>query len=163
LPAIVYNIPGRTAVDIGAETFARLAKHPEIVGVKEASGSIGKLMDIAEAVQGKMKIYAGDDNATFVTMSVGGAGVITASANAIPKEMVKIVDATARGDFKAGCQAQVDALEAIRSLFVETNPAPVKAALMMMGKIPSDRVRLPLVPVKAETRELLRKTIVNRA
>lgn len=159
LPVVLYNIPGRTAVEILPETFGRLAKVPGIVAVKEATGSAGRIMDIVEYTDGKLAMFAGDDNITYLVMSVGGQGVISASANVIPKEMIAITEHALNNRWKESLQAQVAALPAIRALFTETNPAPAKAALQMMGKIPHETLRLPLVSVKDETRAILKKAL----
>ena len=157
LPVVIYNIPGRTSIDISAETFGRLSKHSEFVGVKEASGSSGKLMEIAEAVQGRIHLYAGDCNVTYLVMCAGGRGVISASANVIPKEMLAVTSSFEAGRKDDSFRAQIAALPKIKALFAETNPAPAKAVLAMSGKIESDTLRLPLVTVKQETREMLKR------
>jgi 4-hydroxy-tetrahydrodipicolinate synthase len=156
LPVILYNIPGRTGVEIATETFARLAKVPNIEGVKEASGSSGKLMEIAEVAAPTWSILAGDDNVTYLVMAIGGSGVISASANAIPKEMSSIVTNAVEDRWVESKAAQVKSLPMIRSLFIETNPAPAKAALKLRGIIASDALRLPLVTVKETTRAALK-------
>ena len=157
LPVVLYNIPGRTAVEILPETFSRLAKVDGIVAVKQAVDSVSKLLEIVEAVDGGMDILAGDDTLTFTAMTVGGKGVISASANAMPREMLAITDAGLKGDFESSCKAQVAALPKMRALFSETNPTPVKEALKIMAKIPHAGVRLPLVPVEEGTTQILRE------
>lgn len=159
LPIIIYNIPGRTAVDISAETFAKLSTNSTFIGVKEASGSAGKLMDIVEATEGRMPLYAGDCNLTYLCLALGGNGVISASANAIPREMTDITDLYFKGDRQGSLNAQIKTLPAIRAMFIETNPAPAKAALKFLGKIADDELRLPLVRVKPETRALMERVL----
>lgn len=161
LPVIIYNIPGRTSVDIAVETFERLAQVPNIVAVKEASGSADKLMTLAAAIGDKLDILSGEDALTFEVMAAGGTGVISASSNVIPELMLQITTLAAEQKYSPALTAQLKALPIIRALFAETNPGPAKAALMMMGKIPSDTVRMPLVPVKDETRKLLRKVLTE--
>ena len=152
LPLIVYNVPGRTGVEISVDTLSKLAKVENIVAVKQAVDSATTLMELSAAVSDKISILAGDDPLTYFVMSCGGHGVISASASVIPKEMVAITKEYERGNLQASCAAQQRVLPVIRTLFMETNPAPAKAALKHLGLIPSDTLRLPLVPVRDETR-----------
>lgn len=155
LPVILYNIPGRTGTLIETNTLSELAHHEKIVGVKQAVDSASQLLEISSLISDKFAIYAGDDALTYFVMSIGGSGVISASANAIPERMLAIVQNALGGDMKASYQEQIRALPYINSLFKETNPAPVKAALKFMGKIKNDALRLPLVSVKSETRAII--------
>ena len=148
LPVILYNIPGRTAVDISMETFRKLRQVPNIIGVKESSGNGEKLLDLATLIGPSFSVVSGDDSWTFLTLAVGGSGVISASSNAIPELMTAI---TSAGDLPAARAAQFEALPPIRSLFLETNPVPVKTALRLRGIIRCDLPRLPLVPLRPET------------
>lgn len=157
LPVIVYNIPGRSVVEISTSTFRRLSRAEGVVAVKQAVDSAAKLVELAEAVEGRMTILAGDDPITFATLSVGGKGVISASGTVIPKEMLEITSPGLKGDMTEALHAQIRALPYIRALFLETNPVPAKAALKMMGKIESDRVRLPLVTASENTKLELSK------
>jgi len=157
LPVIVYNIPGRSVVEIATSTFRRLSKLSGIVAVKQSVDSAAKLVELAEAVGDDMVILAGDDPITFAAMSVGGKGVISASGTVIPREMLAITSAGLRGDLAECLEAQKRALPYINALFLETNPVPAKAALKIMGKIAHDNVRLPLVPASENTRGELRK------
>lgn len=159
LPVVLYNIPGRSVVDISIETFKRLAEVKGIVAVKEASGSATKIIELAETVGDRLTLLSGECHLTYFIMVAGGKGTITASGNVIPKEMLAITRAVKSKNFAAALEAQIAALPSIRALFAETNPAPAKAALQMMGKIPHDTLRLPLVPVKSETREQLAKVL----
>lgn len=161
LPIVVYNIPGRTSVEISTETFARLAPHPQIVAIKQAVDSVSKLIELAMVTEGKMTILAGDDPLVATVFSVGGRGVISASASVIPQQMKEITDAGLRNDMQATLAAQSRALPLINALFLETNPAPAKAALAMMGRIASDTVRLPLVQVTDTTRKKLRELFAS--
>ena len=148
LPVILYNIPGRTAVDIAFDTFRRLHQVPNIIGVKESSGSGDKLLDLATLIGPSFSVVSGDDSWTYLTLAVGGSGVISASSNAVPELMTAI---TSAADLPAALAAQLKALPAIRSLFLETNPVPVKTALRLRGIIRSDLPRLPLVPLRPDT------------
>ncbi len=159
LPVILYNIPGRTGVEIAIETFERLAQIKEIVAVKQAMDSATRIMEIVEKVGEKITLLSGEDGLTYLMLAAGGKGVISASANVIPKAMVAITNHFHDGNFEESLEAQLDAMPIIRALFAESNPAPAKAALAMLGRIGTDTMRLPLVPVAAGTRELLRKVL----
>ena len=156
LPVVIYNIPGRTSIDIALDTFERLASDDRIVAVKEASGSADKLIELSARVGDRVEILAGEDSLTYFVMAAGGKGVISASSNVIPAEMLAITSSALAGDLKGSLAAQQAALPKIRALFAETNPAPAKAALQLMEKLPSDAMRLPLVSVREDTREMLR-------
>lgn len=159
LPTIVYNIPGRSVIDISTDTFCALAEHKHITAVKEASGSAAKLLELAQRLGGKLDLLSGEDHMTYFVMAAGGTGVISASANAIPTAMVRITDAVEAGDFAAAREAQLAALPAIRALFIESNPSPVKAALAASKRIACEDLRLPLVPVSQASREVLLETV----
>lgn len=161
LPLLLYNIPGRTSVDISIDTFQRLAAISNIVGVKEASGSAEKLTALSALVSSSFCLLAGEDSLTYLTLACRGSGVISAASNVIPGEMVAITAAAAAGDMEGALSAQVRALPAIRALFTETNPAPAKAALQLMGRLEFDALRLPLVPVTDGTRKLLKEALHN--
>lgn len=159
LPVILYNIPGRTGVAISIPIFERLSKVQNIVAVKEASGSAQVLLELSRVVGDKLGIFAGDCGYTYFVMSVGGKGVISACANVIPREMKAIVDKWNAGDVKGAYNAQIHALPIIDSMFLETNPAPAKAALKILGKLENETFRLPLVPVANNTRENIAKLL----
>jgi 4-hydroxy-tetrahydrodipicolinate synthase len=163
LPVVLYNIPGRVVIEITNETFSRLVKVPGIIGIKEASNSASKIMDLIEIAADKVAVYAGDCNLTYLVMAAGGQGTISASANVIPQEMVQITEAARRKDWESARQAQLKVLPIIRALFAETNPAPAKAALKLLGKIPDDSVRLPLVGVREETIKLIEKSLFSHS
>ncbi len=158
LPVTVYNIPGRSVVEILPETMRRIAALPGVVAVKHAVDSATRLLEIAAVcTECRIDLLAGDDPITYAAMSVGGTGVISASATVMPGEMLAITDAMERNDFAAGLAAQQRALPMIQSLFLETNPIPAKAALKLMKRIRSEAVRLPLVTASAQTVEHLRR------
>lgn len=159
MPVVVYNIPGRTNVNISLETFERMAKLSNIVAVKQAVDSMGTLLELSASVGDKIDIFAGDDPLTYFVMTVGGKGVISASASVIPELMVAITREAKAGRWQEALKAQQEAMPIIRALFAETNPAPAKAALTMMGKIPGETMRLPLVPVTQATRERLARVL----
>lgn len=159
LPVIVYNIPGRTGVNVSIETFKRLATVPGIVAVKEAAGSADQIMMLAETVGDKLALLSGEDSLVYLLMAAGGKGVIAASGSVLPKEFVKLTTAMLNGDFATGLKTQIELLPAIRAFFMETNPAPIKAALKMLGRIPNETLRAPLVPVGDATRKALREAL----
>lgn len=158
LPLILYNIPGRTGMNMTPETIARLAEVKTIVGIKEASGSVDQWLSIARLCGPDFCLLAGDDAATVPLMALGGHGVISVITNLIPARFKKMVDAAAAGDFAAARAIQLDLLPLLQSLFLEVNPIPVKAALAMLGKIRNE-LRLPLVPMTAEPEARLRRVM----
>jgi 4-hydroxy-tetrahydrodipicolinate synthase len=159
IPIIVYNIPGRTAVNIEPSTMARLAKIDTIVGVKEASGSMKQITDIIALCGENFTVLSGEDFLTYPLMCVGGKGVISVTSNIIPKDMSDLCNLALAGKFAEARTLYYRLLPLCHALFYETNPAPVKAALAMMGKIPSDEVRLPLVQMLEANREKLKRDL----
>ncbi len=159
IPIIVYNIPGRTAVNMEPETIARLAEIPNIVGVKEATGSMKQITDIIRLCGDDFTVLSGEDHITFPLLAVGGKGVISVVSNVAPKDMADLCTLYLEGKVREARDLYYRLLPLCHALFYETNPAPVKAALKMMGKIPSDEVRLPLVPMQPANRERLRKVV----
>ncbi len=159
LPIVVYNIQGRTAVNIEPTTMERLSRVPGLVGVKEASGSLGQISEVIERCGPDFDVLAGDDNLTLPIVAIGGRGVISAAANVLPREMTDISDAALAGDLARARAVHYRIAPVLRALFIETNPVPVKAALSLMGWIPSDEVRLPLAPMTPANREKLVSTL----
>jgi 4-hydroxy-tetrahydrodipicolinate synthase len=156
IPIILYNIPGRTSVNMDVGTIARLAEINNIVGIKEASGSMKQITDIIARCSEDFTVLSGEDFLTFPLMCVGGKGVISVTSNIIPADMAEMCDLCLAGKHAAAQKLYYRLLPLCHALFYETNPAPVKAALAMMGKIASDEVRLPLVSMSAANRERLR-------
>jgi 4-hydroxy-tetrahydrodipicolinate synthase len=152
LPIIVYNVPGRTGVNVDVATLVRLAQIPNIVGVKEASGNVSQMCDICRAVPSDFIVLSGDDALTLPLMAVGGRGVISVASNEIPAEMVQMVEAAERNDFAAARQVHGRILPLMQINFVEANPIPVKAAMAAMGLL-EDAYRLPMVPPSQVSRE----------
>jgi len=148
-PIIFYNIPGRTGSNIEPSTMARVAEIDNIVGVKEAAGSIDQVLNIISACGDKLAILSGEDSLTFSMMSLGGKGVISTIANVVPREMADLASACLTKQWEKAAQLQIHLLPLIRALFIETNPSPAKTALSLMGKCELE-LRLPLVPM-AET------------
>ena len=157
---IVYNIPGRTGVNINPDTLARLAKIKNIVGVKEASGSIKQMSDVIHLCGPKFDVLSGDDLFTLPLMAMGGHGVISVISNVAPADMAAMVDAFVAGDLKKARALHYKMAPLIDTLFVETNPTPVKAVLAMMKKI-SYEVRLPLYKLSDANYEKLKKIVVS--
>jgi 4-hydroxy-tetrahydrodipicolinate synthase len=160
IPIIPYNIPGRTGVNMLPETVARLSKISNIVGIKEASGSIKQMQDVITLCGSDFAVLSGDDFFTLPLLLIGGKGVISVISNIAPGDMAAMTDAFEKGDLKTARQLHDKMVPMIDALFIETNPVPVKAALSMMGKIHYD-VRLPLCKMSDGNYEKLRKTMVS--
>ena len=155
LPLFVYNIPGRTASNILPETVARLAEIKNIVGIKEASGSMDQSSDILKLCGDRITILSGDDALTVPLMALGAKGVISTCSNIVPREMHDLAAAALAGDFAKAREIHYRLLPLIRSLFVETNPICIKQAVAFMGKC-ANELRMPLVPMTAAPAERLR-------
>ncbi|MEI6314155.1 MAG: 4-hydroxy-tetrahydrodipicolinate synthase [Syntrophus sp. (in: bacteria)] len=160
IPIIVYNIPGRTGVNLLPDTLARLAKIPNIVGTKEASGSLKQMHDVISLCGPDFAVLSGDDFFTYPLLCLGGHGIISVVSNVAPADMSALVDAFAAGDLKKAKDLHFKMVPLIDSLFIETNPVPVKAALAMMGKIDYE-VRLPLEKMSEGNYEKLKKVMVT--
>jgi 4-hydroxy-tetrahydrodipicolinate synthase len=158
LPIIVYNVPARTSSNIEPSTVARLAKIPNIIGIKEASGSIVQQMEVLAAVPPGFRVLSGDDSFTFPLMALGGVGIVSVISNEIPGEMTKLAHLLLEGKLEAARQLHFSLLPLMQVNFIETNPVPVKAALAMMGMI-EEVYRLPMVPMKPENRAKLEKVL----
>ena len=151
LPIVLYNIPGRTGVNIETPTFARLAQVPNIIGVKEASGSLSQMCDVLRSVPAEFIVLSGDDALTLPLMAVGGRGVISVVANQIPREMSQMVEAAERNDFAAARAIHNRIVGLMQINFIESNPGPVKYGMVAMGLL-EEVYRLPIVPPKAESK-----------
>jgi 4-hydroxy-tetrahydrodipicolinate synthase len=160
LPLILYNIQGRTAVNIETETVARLAQIPNIVGVKEASGNLDQMSAVILGCGPDFTVLSGDDSLTLPLMAVGGRGVISVVANFLPKETVELTHAALEGDFKRAREVHQRLFPVCRAMFVETNPIPVKEAMAMLGMIRAEW-RLPMCPMSDANRDRLRKALVG--
>jgi len=152
LPIIVYNVPGRTGVNVEVATLVRLAQIPNIVAVKEASGNVTQMCEICRAVPADFIVLSGDDALTLPLMAVGGHGIISVASNEIPAEMVQMIEAAERNDFRAARAVHARILPLMQINFVESNPVPVKAAMASMGLL-EEHYRLPMCPPKPESRE----------
>jgi len=159
IPIILYNIPGRTAVNMEADTIARLSKIDNIVGVKEAAGTMKQITDIISKCGEDFTVLSGEDYLTFPLLCVGGKGVISVVTNVAPRDMADLCNLFFEGKCAQAQKLYYRLLPLCHALFYETNPAPVKAALKMMGKIESDELRLPLVPMSETNRERLKRDL----
>jgi 4-hydroxy-tetrahydrodipicolinate synthase len=151
LPIVLYNIAGRTGVNIETPTVARLAQVPNIIGVKEASGSLSQMCDVLRSVPPDFLVLSGDDALTLPLMAVGGRGVISVVSNEIPKEMSEMVEAAERNDFAAARAIHNRIVGLMQINFVEANPGPVKYAMAAMGLL-EEVYRLPMVSPKPESK-----------
>lgn len=156
LPIILYNIPGRTAVNMEAATIARLSLIPNIVGVKEASGTMKHATDIIALCGNEFDVLSGEDHLTFPLLCIGGKGVISVASNVVPHDMATLCNHFFAGQFQEARDLYYRLLPLCHALFIETNPIPVKTALAMIGRIRSDELRLPLAPMSAANREKLK-------
>lgn len=152
IPVVLYNVPGRTAVNLLPETVATLFEHPNIIGIKEASGNYAQWLDLTRRA-GVMKkaVLAGDDDALAAILAMGGIGIVSASANVTTSPFVTICELAAKNDFAGAFALQKRLYNLIKTMFMETNPSPAKCALKLLGEC-EETVRLPLVPVTAPTR-----------
>jgi 4-hydroxy-tetrahydrodipicolinate synthase len=155
LPIILYSIPGRCGVEIGIETVVRLAeRHSNIVGIKEAGGSIERFSQLRLALPETFQIISGDDSMTLPAISVGACGVISVASNVAPRRVKKLVDLALAGRFDGALAEHISLYPLFKDLFVESNPVPVKAVLSRLGWM-TDEVRLPLVPMSEGNRQKL--------
>ena len=146
-PCILYNVPSRTGCNLLPESVLALADHKNIVGIKEASGNISQIAELARLVGDKLDIYSGNDDQIIPILSLGGSGVISVLSNLMPKETQKICDDFFAGDTKTALKTQLDLLPLIDALFCEVNPIPVKCAMAHMG-YGENYLRLPLTPME---------------
>jgi len=158
LPIVVYNVPGRTGVNLEPATLARLATIPSVVGVKEASGNITQMCEICNALPADFLVLSGDDAITLPLMAIGGRGIISVASNEIPAEMVQMVEAAERGDFAAARIVHKRMLPLMQVNFSEANPVPVKAAMAAMGLI-EEVYRLPMCSPRPESKEKILKVL----
>ncbi len=154
-PCILYNVPSRTGCNLTPASCAVLAKHENIVGIKEASGSISQVAEIAALTNGEFDIYSGNDDQIVPLLSLGGKGVISVLSNILPKKTVEICDKFFVGDVAGSCKLQLELLPLINSLFCEVNPIPAKAAVAAIG-YGDNYVRLPLTTMEPENEEKMR-------
>lgn len=160
VPVMVYNIRGRTAVNVEPETFVKLAATPNIRAIKEASGDLGQMARIVHLCKDRFEMLSGDDNLTPAVMAVGGCGVVSVASNVYPKRLARMVAHYSAGDFKKGNEVFYGLLEFMQAIFWETNPIPVKAACASLGLCGPD-LRLPMTELPPDKLERLKKVMAE--
>ena len=158
IPIIIYNVPGRCGTDILSDTVARLAKHPNIVGLKEATGELKRASEVVSMCPDDFVVLSGDDINTLPILSVGGKGVISVVANVNPADIAETCNAFKAGNIELARKLHYKTMQLAVDLFIETNPIPAKTALMLMGKL-NGQLRLPLAPLTPANQETLRQTL----
>jgi len=146
-PLVLYNVPGRTGVNLLPDTVARLAGLPEVVGIKEATGDLKQVSDVLEKCGDRLSVLSGDDFTVLPLLALGGQGVISVLSNVAPADVAAMVEAFAAGDLARAREIHFRTMPVARALFVETNPIPVKTALALMGRV-GPELRLPLCPLQ---------------
>ena len=160
IPIVLYSVKSRTGVNIEPETVKELVENvPNIVGIKEASGSIGQAEKI-KAICPQVELYSGDDELTVPMMAIGGIGVISVVSNVAPRYVHDMCMKALNGDFQAAAKMQLDELDLVEALFCETNPIPVKEAMNLLG-YETGPLRKPLVPMSEKNRERLKKSLID--
>jgi 4-hydroxy-tetrahydrodipicolinate synthase len=158
IPIVIYNVPGRCGTDILSETVARLAEHPNIVGLKEATGELKRASEVVSMCPDDFVVLSGDDINTLPILSVGGKGVISVVANVDPTDIAETCNAFKVGNIELARKLHYKTMQLAVDLFIETNPIPAKTALMLMGKL-NGQLRLPLAPLTPANQETLRQTL----
>ncbi len=151
VPVCLYNVPGRTAVNMKPDTVLRLSEHPNIVGIKESSGDLAQVQHLLLGRPEGLAVLSGEDWMTLAILAAGGDGLVSVAANEIPRQMSRLVRSCLQGRFSEARESLYDVLPLLEANFLETNPAPVKAALAAMGRI-ENVLRLPLVPLSEQRR-----------
>ena len=159
IPIILYNVPSRTSINMLPTTVARCSEIDNIVGIKEATGSLNQVSDVIQRCPKGFAVMSGDDFTSMATVAVGGSGVISVTSNVAPKDMADMIDAILAGDLKIANKLHYKLFPLMNAMFIDTNPVPAKTALQMMGKIKSAEPRLPLYKMddanKAKLKEAL--------
>ena len=158
IPIIIYNVPGRCGTDILSDTVAQLAEHPNIVGLKEATGELKRASELVSMCPDDFVVLSGDDINTLPILSVGGKGVISVVANVDPADIAETCNAFKAGNIELARKLHYKTMQLAVDLFIETNPIPAKTALMMMGKL-NGKLRLPLAPLTPANEETLCQTL----
>ncbi|MGB9709898.1 MAG: 4-hydroxy-tetrahydrodipicolinate synthase [Thermodesulfovibrio sp.] len=158
LPMILYNVPGRTSVNMLPQTVARLAEHPRIVGIKEATGDMKQVSELIRLCGAEFAVISGDDFTNLPLLSLGGKGFISVTANICPRDMAELFNAWERGDINLARQLHYKLEPLNKAMFIETNPIPVKTALAMMGKI-KEEFRLPLCEMSEANKQKLAEVL----
>jgi len=160
LPVLLYNIPGRTGVNLEPATVLRLAEIKNIIGIKESSGVVTQITDLITRVPDGFKVFAGDDGLALPIIAVGGAGLVSVASNLIPREMSEMVGTALKGDWTTARAVNKRFFRLMLAHFWEPSPAPVKATMTMCGLL-EETLRLPMVPVSEGTRDRLRDLVVD--
>lgn len=158
LPVMLYNIPGRSVVNISVETIVRLSEIPNVVSIKEASGDLDAMAEIISKTPSDFTLYSGDDGLTIPVLAIGGAGVVSVASHIIGNEMQKMINAFKNGDVQKAAATHRNLLPIMRVLFIAPSPSPVKAALNLNGTQVGG-VRLPMVPLSNEEQSALEKAL----
>ncbi len=158
IPIIIYNIPGRTAVNLEVQTLVRLSLLKNIVGIKESTGNMAQVMDIIESLGDRIILLSGDDNLTLPIMALGGKGVISVISNLLPRLVVELVESALKGDFEKARSIHYKLLPIFKAAFVETNPIPIKAMMNLAG-MKAGPCRLPLTNLQPSNLEKVKKTL----
>lgn len=162
-PIMLYNVPGRTGTNIEAETVARLAEIPEIVAIKEATGSLEQMIKIQDLCGDKIEILSGEDHLILPMLSIGAKGVVSVVANIMPREMSELISSFLNREFEKAYNLHTKLYEVSRNMFIEGNPVTVKSAMNILGQIDNDLVRLPLVSAEQKTKDKLTKFFKERS
>ncbi|HZX46328.1 MAG TPA: 4-hydroxy-tetrahydrodipicolinate synthase, partial [Clostridia bacterium] len=160
IPIIIYNVPGRTGLNITPDTLRKLCEHKNISGIKEASGNFTQIAETAYLCGDKLDLYSGNDDQVVPLMSLGGKGVISVTANIIPEEMHDMVVSYLEGDVQKSRELQLKIMPIFKALFCEVNPIPVKTAMNLLG-YNVGKLRLPLTTMTDQNLEFLKKTLVD--
>lgn len=158
IPIILYNVPGRTGRAIEPATILKLSEHPNIIGIKEASGNIPGIMEIIQNKPKDFFVFSGDDNMTYPILSLGGTGVISVASNIVPDRMEQMVQEALKGNILEAQKLHYKLLPLFQGMFLDTNPVPVKCAMSLM-KIIKESYRLPLVPMSEEKKNRLKEIL----
>ena len=161
IPIVLYNVPGRTSVNLLPETVAKLAKIKNIVGIKEASGDLKQASDIVGLCGDKFDLISGDDFITLPMLALGGKGVISVVANLVPAEMAALIDEFNKGNLEKTKEIHYKIFPLCKAMFIETNPGPVKTAMALQGLLDTPELRLPLAPMSKENVEKLKKVLMD--
>ena len=160
LPIIVYNVPGRTGVNVDVPTILRMSAIPNIIGVKEASGNVTQMCEICAAVPAGFLVLSGDDALTLPVMSVGGRGIVSVVSNEVPAEMSRMVELAEANDFASARKLHAELLPLMQVNFIESSPIPVKYAMAAMGLL-REVYRLPLVPPRDASRQRIARVLAD--
>ncbi len=158
-PMILYNVPGRTSVNMLPGTVARCAQNEYVIGIKEATGSLKQVSQVVRSCPDDFIVLSGDDFTAFPTMAIGGKGVISVASNIMPAEMAEMMNACNAGDYETARSIHLKLFPLFEVMFIDTNPVPAKTALAMMDKISSDEVRQPLAPVTPDSKERIKAVL----